>query len=387
MFEGLHRLSRPPAIWVVAALVPLVFFAAGLARAAPFVDNVTPALASGDDWLTYKLNAVSILEGGLSMPAVKGPYRRPGGFLYNYFLAGVFRVFGTNASYAYVIQSALLGLSVAVMFLAFRRYLTPLTGLAYLGALSAFMGVDVYRRYTFRLLSENLLIALVPPMLWLILRSHERRSGWSGAAAGVLVGAAFLTRPNLLLLGPAVAFLLLVYEPSKGRGRLAVPAAFLAGFLAISALMPLRNYVAAGTPSLAAVAYAGDWATGNRLAQAPSREISLENLGTMVNYYGRRVLFTVGWLPAFVAEYRVRPHWLAAWAGALAFAWIAVRRRRVEFWQALLVAFVVVYLAPLVAVAMIHNYGFRMIVPAVPAVLLLAVWSCEQAITVGLSRT
>jgi hypothetical protein len=67
--------------------------------------------------------------------------------------------------------------------------------------------------------------------------------------------------------------------------------------------------------------------------------------------------------------------------------WIAVRRRRLEFWQALAASFVVVYLVPLIAVAMIQNYGFRMIVPALPAVILLAVYAGEQMMAVGQVRT
>jgi 4-amino-4-deoxy-L-arabinose transferase-like glycosyltransferase len=383
----LDRLSRPPFIWLLAALVPVAFLTAGLVRAAPFVDDVTPELSRGDDWLTYKRFAVSILEGGLSMPAVEGPYRRPGGFLYNYFLAGVFLVFGTNASYVYVVQCALLGLSVTLMFLAFRRYLKPVTGLAFLGALSAFMVVDVYRRYAFRLLSENLLVALLPAMFWLILRSRDRSSPALGAAAGVVAGLAFLTRPNLVLLGPAVAILLLAYAPPRAAWRVALPLAFAVAFFATAAAMPLRNHVASGTMRVPAVTTTNDWASGTRTVRPPSLELTFENVRTAANYYGRRMLFAAGLMPAFVPEYRVRPHWLAAWGGALAFVWIAVRRRRLEFWQALAASFVVVYLVPLIAVAMIQNYGFRMIVPALPAVILLAVYAGEQMMAVGQVRT
>jgi len=94
------------------------------------------------------------------MPAVRGPYRRPGGFLYNYFLAGLFRALGINASYVYVVQSLLLGVSVSLMYLAFRPCLAPVSGLVYLGAVALFMYAD-YRRFAFRLLSENLLLFLL----------------------------------------------------------------------------------------------------------------------------------------------------------------------------------------------------------------------------------
>jgi 4-amino-4-deoxy-L-arabinose transferase-like glycosyltransferase len=237
------------------------------------------------------------------------------------------------------------------------------------------------------LLSENLLIALLPVMFWLVLRSRDRRSPVLGWAAGVLAGLAFLTRPNLLLLGPAVAVLLLAYAPPRAAWRVTLPVVFALAFFATAALMPLRNHVASGTTRVPALTSTNDWASGSRTVRAPRLEPTLENVRTAANYYGRRILFTAGLLPAFVPEYRVRPHWLAAWGGALAFVWIAVRRRRLEFWQALAGCFVVAYLAPLIAVAMIHNYGFRMIVPALPAVILLAVYAGEQIIAVGQVRT
>jgi hypothetical protein len=81
---------------------------------------------------------------------------------------------------------------------------------------------------------------------------------------------------------------------------------------------------------------------------------------------------------ALVPAQYLRPHWLLAWGGAIAFAGLALYRRRVDFWQAVFGTFVVIYLGPLLAVAMIENYGFRMIVPAMPAALLLAVYVAEQ---------
>src|SRR5205807_798177 len=124
----------------------------------PFIDDVTPALARGDDWLNYKLYAESILHGGLTIPAVTGAYIAPRGFLYNYFLAAMFYLLGENSTYIYVVQSGMLGLSVLLTYLAVRHLLSPLLGLVYLPVLAAYMYVDVFRYYAFRLLSENLLI-------------------------------------------------------------------------------------------------------------------------------------------------------------------------------------------------------------------------------------
>jgi len=48
-------------------------------------------------------------------------------------------------------------------------------------------------------------------------------------------------------------------------------------------------------------------------------------------------------------------------------------RRRVGFWEAAILTFIALYLAPLIAAGAISNYAFRMILPVVPSALALAV--------------
>jgi hypothetical protein len=88
-------------------------------------------------------------------------------------------------------------------------------------------------------------------------------------------------------------------------------------------------------------------------------------------HYVKRALYCVGFL-FLLAEspYPVLPHWFLMWLGATVFAVLAVRRRRLQFWESLLAAFVFFYLAPLIAVAPL-TYGVRLIVPLDPALLLL----------------
>ncbi len=365
-------------VWVVSVLIPVAFFIAGATRAAPFQDDVNNVRSAGEDWLRYKRNAVSILEDGLSMPVVRGPYQRPGGFLYNYFLAGVFFAFGVNASVAYVVQSLLIGVAASVMFLTFRRYLSPPAEAIFLAGLVATLYVDFFRIYVFRLLSENLLMILLPVAFWLILRSHERRTPAAAAAAGAVVGAAVLTRPNVALFGPAVAALLALYAPRTSSARYLVPAVFCLSMCAVVCLMPLRNYVATGSPAIPVLTYTGDWMTPDRTGARPRAALTVENALATATYYGRRVLFTMGATTVLSPGYSVRPHWLLMWGGFVAFLGIALVRRELNFWQALIVTFIILYLAPLIAVAVINNYGFRMIVPVIPALWLLTVYTGDQ---------
>src|ERR1044071_4528099 len=149
-------------IFLATAALLSVFLLAGVWRAYPFLDDVTAANSTGDDWLIYKQNALSICPGGLSMPAVRGSYSFPAGFLYNYFIAAVFTLTGENSEYVYLVQAALLALSVGLTALAFKPYMSIKARAVYFWALAFSAVVDVYLIYTFRLLSENLVLFLLP---------------------------------------------------------------------------------------------------------------------------------------------------------------------------------------------------------------------------------
>jgi hypothetical protein len=97
----------------------------------------------------------------------------------------------------------------------------------------------------------------------------------------------------------------------------------------------------------------------------------------VVAHFGRRVLYMMGWLPVIEPTYRLRPHWLLMWTGVAVFG-VTMCRRPVAWWEAVVVVSVIVYVGPLLAVAQIENYGFRMFVPVVPLALLLAVRGIER---------
>ncbi len=126
--------------------------------------------------------------------------------------------------------------------------------------------------------------------------------------------------------------------------------------------------------------YTGDWMPADPGGDVPGAALTVENGLTAITYYGRRVLFTMGATRVLAPRYSVRPHWLLMWAGFFAFLGIVLIRRKIEFWQAMLVSFIILYLGPLVAVAVINNYGYRMIVPAIPALWLLAVYAGDQLV-------
>jgi hypothetical protein len=302
---------------------------------------------SGDDWWTYHRYAISVVHDGLSMPAVEGAYTRPGGFGYVYFVAACYAVFGVRSEVVYVIQAALLICAVAGFVIAFRQ------GLLYGLLLVSFVYLDVFRFYTFRLLSENLLIFLLAALFIALDRLMSKRSWLGAVAAGALCGACFLTRPNTVLLAPAWA-LLLIWQ-KRDRRAIIHALTLLAGLAAMASLIVWRDYAAAGSLDLRVLTTTQDW---------PHPSAAL---------YGRRILYVLGDLRALVPEFGALRHWYAAWAGVLLLLIQIVRRRQADPLDQAALVFLAAYYGPLIAVADITNYGIRMLIPAMPVVLYLGV--------------
>ena len=148
----------------------------------------------------------------------------------------------------YLVQSALLGLAVVVVHFGLGRRLSPGLGLVYLGATAGFLYLDAFRYYTNRLLSENLVLVLLPVALVLVLRAASGHP-WAGRRSQASrSGRLLLTRPNLLLLGPAAVAFFIAYR-GFGDRSLRVTTAMLGGVLVMIGFMAFRNYVVTGAPS------------------------------------------------------------------------------------------------------------------------------------------
>lgn len=132
-------------------------------------------------------------------PAPEGAfYRAP---LYPYWLAAVLGLTGGNIAFVYFLQHLLVLLAAVFLGLAVRDEAGDLA------ALCAVAGLLLYHPSVFfasRPLGEALALALAAAALFSV-----TRAGWSApVVGGVLVGAATLARPNLLLLVPLWGILL-----------------------------------------------------------------------------------------------------------------------------------------------------------------------------------
>ena len=180
------------------------------------------------------------------------------------------------------------------------------------------------------------------------------------------------------LFGPAIASLIVLHPWHPQRvHRLKLTAAFIAAFTIVCSLLPLRNYAVTGNIGVWAALRPAGWQLPD--AEGKPSVPAVDWLAESARFYGARTAFVIG-IPTFLRpEFRVRPHWLLMWTGVVLYLWSSGRCPRM-FWERLLLTLAAVYLLPLVAVAHITNYGFRMVTPVVLLLLPLAVKGGELAL-------
>lgn len=351
---------------VMAIALPLAFLALGIVRAYPFVDDVQLPSPHPDDWHTYKNLAVSVVDGGLSMPGLTSTFtRQPHGFLYIYFLALVFHLMGSvNSTHVYVIQSFIAGLSVPLTYAAVRRHLTARGGVLFMLALAVLMYVDVFRHLSFKLLSENLYFLLSPLLFIFLFRSvddrrHEARDSFF---AGVALGLVILARPSFV--GSAPLILVVLLGAATWQRRSLLPIVWLCtGFALAMSGVVIRDYAATGHASLDLVTDPSDWV---RPWQLPIRDAAA--------WVVTRTLFILGYTHGIAPAYRIRPYWTVLWLLWAAYPAIRVRSgQTVQLWEWLAYAFVLGYIVPVLLVAGdIGSYGGRYVIVVLPVLLVSA---------------
>jgi 4-amino-4-deoxy-L-arabinose transferase-like glycosyltransferase len=156
--------------------------------------------------------------------------------LYPFFLAGVYSLFGRGAIPVALVQTALVGLTIVVLFAIGRR-----VGGEAVGLLSAaFYGAYPYLLYQNLTVNDTgLFILLLATSVWLSYRVYDTRNPRWAVAFGAVVGLAALTKAVILLLWPLLA---LWWLRRLGR-RHALRLALASGLTTVAVILPwvVRN--------------------------------------------------------------------------------------------------------------------------------------------------
>ncbi len=337
---------------LIALSMILFFVVLSIIRLYPFQNSINDILNSTDDWGRYARFAMDVKHNGISMPSMKENYFAPAGFLYIYFVALCFYLFGENTVPILIIQNLLLGISIAFIYFSFRDKMKSSTSLIFLITLFLFALLDVSKYYSFRLLSENLALFTVSAFFFCFIMGTEKNKLSLQLLAGALLGLSILIRPNLF----PFAFILPAIVPSyylKQKKGMLKFFLFILVLLLSSSLLALRNYVACRSWTFLP---AEGVSFGNHFLHLPSRSLT---------YYFNKIIFFLGFLSSLEPNCQWRPHWTLMWIGYVAYLFFRAKiKTKFELWEVITHAYIFCYYALMLFIApQVSSYGFRLLVP------------------------
>jgi hypothetical protein len=313
-----------------------------------------------DDWDRYFVNAVDIKDNGLLIKNVEENYLMPSGFLYNYFLAFCFLIFGINLSVVYFIQSAILGFSIAVTFIVFKDFMSKKISSIFLFSMIIFAFIDIFKHYTFRLLSENIALLTIPLFLFFLKKTLLLNKNIKTLyfVTGLFLGISVLIRPNIFPFSLVFLSLVLMFIIFN-KSQLLSYFYLIASYLIIMSLLPLRNYFVTGELSVLPVD--GDF------IDYIKRENNLSFTEDFINYmsfYYKKIIYIFGFLNNLESEFNDRPHWMIMWLGYFIYIFSSIKRIVKERnFEIFIHVFIFMFYLIIVLIAPITDYGFRIIIP------------------------
>jgi 4-amino-4-deoxy-L-arabinose transferase-like glycosyltransferase len=344
-------------------------------------------LSGGNDWLAYESFARDILINGplLTEGRALGQgvpfYYQP---LYIYWVAATHLVLGESL-FAPLFMNAVLGIAAGIGLYFLTRYLFGRAAALVALPLFEVCRLTVFAPTAGLLLSENLVIPLIPILLLVLARLALNGRVSTAAGAGLLFGLAGLARTTpLALLPPAVLILLVAWR------RLGIGWRGIVGRLALLVLVctltlglaTTRNYVVSGRPvPITSSAGANLWETHrpssrvdlSRIDNDPLYErLGLDRQTREVVEFARQdpagyvgtltpmFLFALGVVGAIEGRWDVQPLLFGLWVAYLLVTLLSRRARALPTW--FLHAFVWSHLAQMTAFFS-HQYGFRLILP------------------------
>jgi len=221
----------PIAVFTLAFLLRLLHIAA-VHKNSPFFDILPGDLSGYDQW------AVRIVEHGWLGREIF--YQDP---LYPYFLAVLYKIFGRDFFWIYLIQAFFGACSAMILVPLGRRILNPAAGII-AGLLYAFYGPAIY--FDGLLLKVTLAAFLLTLSVYLFLRRnlHETRPGLF--FSGLFLGLTCLTRANFLIILPVLITTVLLNPGAAFKKRIGLAFLILAGTATALGPVVARNYYVGG---------------------------------------------------------------------------------------------------------------------------------------------
>lgn len=343
-FEVIMKTARIQQVLLVLFILTMAVIS--VFRSYHYGPTIAEAVDGIDDWNRYARQALDIKHNGILIGSVKGPYFGPGGFLYNYFIALFFIVFGDTLAPVFLAQTILLCLSVVAIFRTFKDFLSKPTQFIFLCTLFVFATADVFVNYSHKLLAESLGLFLFSMYVYtyvMSIRLHQDRT--------LLLSTGFiclttLVRPSMIPFLPLHIGLIVLYQVRRKElswQRITQHSALIAASLMI---IPMRNFIVAGEWTF--LPTEGSFNSVQQLVHSSFSDLVL------------KLAFCLGYLPPLNPVFKIRFHWLIMWAGYFYFCYYQVRNlKTVRFREFSLHAFILIYLIVSVVFVTVQSYGYR----------------------------
>lgn len=188
------------AIILASFLIPLTY---------SFVHRITPKV----DARAYDQIATNLIDGFGYREDRNKSYEFDiaivrAGPAYEFFLAGIYKVFGHYYEVVWIIQALLHALTAWLIFLAaralFKKEQAGLWAAVLFGLHPDLIEVAAM------LMTETLFLFLLALILWLFVNIFNKPNGWKSAVLSLVVGLAILTRPTVILFVPVILFFYIV---------------------------------------------------------------------------------------------------------------------------------------------------------------------------------
>lgn len=323
-------------------------------------------LVGVDDWNRYARNAIDIIENGWLMPSINENYLLPSGFLYNYFIALIFFLFTPNIELVYFIQSILLSIAIIITHITFFKNSIYDKFLLY--ALIVFSYFDIFKYYTFKLLSESLAIFTLAVFFYFLLKALNTSRSIHLIFSFIFLGASCLIRPTVLPFSIILLIVLLKKNYLKEKINGIWISIFTFSFMLST--LSLRNYLITKTNPLTIF---------NDLVNKHTHTISKFNIidepFLYVIFLIKKLFFVFGLLPIIEPNYNIRPHWLVLWLGLFTYVfkcYLSKKNTIVQYSEKILVLFILSFFSTILLLTPVESYGFRMVLPGLFYVLIFS---------------
>lgn len=263
-------------------------------------------------------------------------------------------LFGENLNPVYLIQSLLLGISIRLIYLTFKDNLSYKIGLLYLIFLFLFATIDIYRTYTFRILSENLGLFTISCFFYFFKQKLKHKKLMYEYLALVMLVISILIRPNLIIFGYIYVIFLVYYSQKMKIYNLKTLVIMIALFLLGVSIIAIRNYIIC-----------------NEIVFFPKEGIDYANQVHNVSNYLKKTLYCFGYLTIYMPEYKVRPHWVIMWFGILIYLTIIIKNNiKTDNLSNITFLFTSVYYVTSIIFVKVGSYGYRIFLPVILIVLI-----------------